>query len=200
MEQSAILRFVCSVLLLIAVGSSEHGTVTAQSGSAHTHPSKTPGEVASSVNLSAGPLPIAADGAKNPELISDDLAYRHFIMAVAISERATERQIARRNAMLSLIGLENADRLAMLKSVATVRASLDRITESRRRIPVKDMISVSVRASLAALKTEEDGIFRDARNRMAFSLSHDGSQRLDQHIQSRVKRRIVIYGEMPPLN
>ena len=55
-------------------------------------------------------LVVLVDGAKNPEQIPDDLAYRHFLVAVATHEKPSAEESGRQKAQLAPLGLAEADR------------------------------------------------------------------------------------------
>jgi hypothetical protein len=58
--------------------------------------------------------PGTIDGAKNPELIPDEVALRMIVLAVAEPPDATEEQKARAQAKLNPIGLSEEDTIALL--------------------------------------------------------------------------------------
>jgi hypothetical protein len=147
-----------------------------------------------------GRVPIAVDGAKTPRNIPDELAYRHFMMAVAVPLQASAKQMARRDALLATVGLSKRDHSAVVRSMRTVREGLDQVVHTRRQIPQNAQVSVSTQVSLSALRGQENQIFKNARTRLRDSLSWEGGMRLDKHVQDRVKRRIVVYGDLSPVN
>ena len=131
------------------------------------------------------PTSIAIDGSKNPELISDSIAYGHFIRATASS--ASARDLMRRDAFLKQAGLISADRAAYMLAVGNLKAELDAVkTERETRLSA---LSVS---DLERLKRTEDLALSAAQSRIRSGLSADGAAKLEAHIQQHVKRRIRI--------
>lgn len=135
-------------------------------------------------------LSLAADGALNPERISDDLAYQHFIRAIATSANPSPSETARRNAFIERIGLSNVDRNALIRALSPVRAELDDVAKRRQRTAVNSRVR---RPAVVVFKAEEDAITGRARGRIRGQLSPGGRRLLDAHIQGHVKRRIKIY-------
>lgn len=143
-------------------------------------------------------LPVAADGSKNPELISDALAYRHFIMAVAESDHPSQEGVLKRTAILAPIRLPAADADALVRALAGVKDALNEITEQRRSILPQEVAARS--ADLSNLKVREDDVLHRAAQRLRAALSAGGAEALDRHVREHVKSRIVIYGAIPPAN
>jgi len=67
------------------------------------------------------------DDQDTPELIPDYVAYRHLIMAAAISDTPSEYELSRREAYLARVGLAAIDRNALVAAVGGVRAQLNAI-------------------------------------------------------------------------
>jgi hypothetical protein len=63
-------------------------------------------------------LSIVVDGSKTPDQIPDDLAYRHFILAVAEHQSPTKDAVERREARLSPIGFSKQDHDACVLALA----------------------------------------------------------------------------------
>lgn len=130
---------------------------------------------------SATSLPLLIDGAKTPELISDDLAYRQFIMATAGTAVATGDELARRNAFLDRVGLSATDREKFVSALASTGRDLDDATWN----------AIDARAK----KARRDAVFGKARVDLGNALSPGGSARLLAHVREHVKPRIRIYGQ-----
>jgi hypothetical protein len=132
-------------------------------------------------------LPVLVDGAKTPDLISDDLAYRHFIEAIAVGDKPSLAEYERRESLLNQTQLSQFDRQALILSLQTLREDLDRVDQDARN------------AGMAETSTDFSGqrrtLLENARIRLATALSEDGQNRLAAFVQRHVKRHIVIYGE-----
>jgi hypothetical protein len=152
---------------------------------------KAPQQSLSSAAQSAVSLSLTVAGAITPHKISDDLAYQHFIRAIATSSKPP--QMARRSAFLARIGLSRGDKEALIGALNSVRERLDEVADKRRRSAVD---SVVPRADVALLNAEEDGIVGQARGRIRSRLTPAGRRQLDEHTQGHIKRRITIYGSV----
>lgn len=133
-------------------------------------------------------LSVAVDGAVDPGLIPDELAWSHFLRAMAGASSAA------RQAALAQASLEAGDRAAFIAALGTLGPELDTIAQQRK----------AGGASLPAaaheqLKRREGEAVAGARQRVELALSGAGWAQLDAHIRDRVKRHIRIYrGPMPP--
>lgn len=153
-------------------------------------PRSGPGGARSQVGNSGTSLPLAVDGAKNPERIPDYLAFRHFLSVTAVSATAPEHERGVRDAALALVQLSAEDRTAYLSAIGTLRDELTSI-EQRRRLAGHDDVR-----SLNDLRTEQGRLLDGRAARAMASLSTTGAERLRQHINGRVKSGIKIYGEV----
>jgi hypothetical protein len=129
------------------------------------------------------------DGAKNPEMIPDIVAVRHFVLAVALPSDAPASQTARRSSYLKYARLSNEDANTVVSAVANVRAELDLINAEARQI-VDGPDASTVRHALQARKT---AVFEDAYNRIYTRISPMGQTSLDTFIRVRVKPQIQIF-------
>lgn len=128
------------------------------------------------------------DGRTNPELIPDDLAYHHFLLAISEHRNISELEAKRREAFLRPVGLSREDQARVISALAGVREDLDAVTEKRWRLmagtdPDRDTL-------LMGLKAEENTILQNARDRL--NLSNDGQALLDKYVRTRVKSHIVV--------
>lgn len=122
-------------------------------------------------------LSIAANGAVNPDAIADDLAYEHFLKALAPGAASSPR-----DAVLKAAGLLPSDRLAFWRAIRPLQAELDVAKEQRNaKQPLRITQATTARAIGAA------------RARLRGALSQDGLALLDTYIRNHVKPRIVIY-------
>jgi hypothetical protein len=136
-------------------------------------------------------LPLTVDGAETPERIPDELAYRHFILAIALPDSPSPEQRERRDVVLGRIGLSEEDYNAVLEALAGVRNDLDIIDEE-----ITTLRPRSPHARFEGLRVQRESILDYARNRMHERLSAEGSLALQDHIRDFVKRQIRIYGEI----
>jgi hypothetical protein len=78
-------------------------------------------------SLPQTPDALLVDGARTPELISDTLAYRHFLSAIAVKDDADERRHGARDAVLTEMGLTGEDRETFVSELDRTRRFLDDI-------------------------------------------------------------------------
>jgi hypothetical protein len=138
-------------------------------------------------------LPVAVDGAVNPEGISEDIAYRHFLMAVAVPDIPTSDQLARQAALVDRIGLSATDRGAFLSALTGLRGRLDDLSGQAKRLGTGPLET----AGHDSIRAETTQVLSEARAKVAERLGPDGRSRLHKHVLEHVRRRIVIYGELP---
>jgi hypothetical protein len=204
-KTSMLITYVLASVLLLLTGLSLSTQYLATSASMtnkqpdhESHSHKLPnGAVMGNLDVakfSVSSLPIAVDGAKNPERVPDKVAYRHLVMVVAQPETATADQVKPRNAILTWMGLSQEDKDALIAALRGVSAELKDITEQRKQWATD---SPSARSALETLRHREDQLFNNAQTRLRESLSLGGLMHLDAYIQQHIKPRIVIYGAIP---
>jgi vacuolar-type H+-ATPase subunit H len=163
-------------------GTPSKGAGPALAAASHQH---TPGPQAAGSKVT---LPLIADGQVNPELIPENVAYRHFISVTAIAQGASRDAIYKRDTILARVDLTDADRQAYLSAVREVRERLLsaelKIRESNHDVTASD-----------TARAEKGQILDDARARIDAALSKDGSERLRDHVLTRVRTQIRIYGQ-----
>ena len=131
-------------------------------------------------------LSLVVDGLEHPEQISDELAYRHFLMSVAQPSSPSSEEIARYNLQLAGIGFDDRDGIALLGLLSGLRDQLDQVRGSAN----------SARAGSGDLLTAreaEERLLNAVADKARTALSSDGYFRLNKHIQEHVKRRIKTY-------
>lgn len=148
----------------------------------------------SAQNTPALQLPVLVDGSKTPEQIPDQLAYRHFLVAVAEHRSPTPVEADRQRARLRPIGLADADHAAFRDLLAGLREQLDAIEQARASLN-SGAIAIGAKVpTIAGLKAQEDDLIATTITSLPAKLGIDGLAKLDQHIRQQVKRKIVIYG------
>jgi len=154
-------------------------------------------EAAHAVHANAiGSLPVAVDGAKEPEKIPMDLAYRHFISALAgprSEEDESEDVIDRRRTHSKRMGLSDEDQAALVAAVRGLGDELNGIERAQRSATTGGNGTID----LAALRSQERDLLDGARVRIGLGLSADGAARLEEYVQEHVRKRITIFGELP---
>ncbi len=140
-------------------------------------------------------IPIAVNGAETPEKIPDDIAYSHFVSVIAISSAATPAEVGRRRAILTTARLGQEDAKAIGNALAGVREQLAALDVERKQLTRETAGSVQSLAAAASIRSRQQTILREARYRVIGTISPDGARLLHEHIERRVKPRIVIYGD-----
>jgi hypothetical protein len=131
-------------------------------------------------------LEVKADGAKNPNLISDDRAYTHFLISTIGNG---EKDVARREALLARAGLTKGDRAAYTEAIAELGVQLP-IAMAQRGTAVRNESPSEYQSAL-----EKERVLIDAaRLRVGAALTPVASAALDAYIQKQVKPHIVVYG------
>ncbi len=140
-------------------------------------------------------LPVAVDGARTPNLIPDELAYRHFLMAIAERADAPPQSIARRNALIATIGLAPEDAQALISALAGLREKLDSNYAGTEQAAADPSLSAAARsAQVSALRASQAVALDQTAASLKTALTYEGWNRFDAYVQQRVKRHIVIYG------
>lgn len=125
--------------------------------------------------------PGTIDGAKNPELIPNEVALRMIVLAVAEPADATEAQKGRALAKLSPIGLSKEDTIAFLGLLADFHSQAKALDEqsaqiyARTPIPHPDSVDYEQLVDLGAQKNK---VLNDTVAAIPARLSAEGLQKL----------------------
>ena len=166
-------------------------------GSSLTLQSAPPGDDPSSQRSSSAShvahgdtLPILIDGAKEPERISDALAYFHlFSVILTPSPNAmAEDTVRRREALFVKMGIGIADATVFLSALQAAADDLRRATARKR-----NAAELGLRPEFEESKAQEEAVITGVRELLAQRLSVSGSRNLARYVQQ-VKRQIVVYG------
>lgn len=140
-------------------------------------------------------MPILVDGSKTPEQIPDQIAYRHFIAAIAERRNASSAEQARRNSQIRLIGLSDDDKARLITELLFVREQLDKIDQSTATTMADLSLTPQAKAeALTFLKSQRQGVKDTAVVGVHQVLSASGWAQLDLYVKGHVKPHIVIYG------
>jgi len=133
-------------------------------------------------------LVVQVDGSVNPGRIPDDLAWRHFLCAVASHSSPTAAESSRQKAQLAPLGLPAADSQLLTIELGRMQTQLDAIQSSLQLTNPGDS------AARTALKQQSDELMAQTILKVNSILSPDGLSLLRTYITNTVKRNIVIYG------
>lgn len=129
-------------------------------------------------------LQVVLDGAVNPDSISDDVADRHFILAMILaSEPEWEWTMAR-------LRWSTSDVLSFSTHIQAARKQLDSLATQ---------LAAEKGPTLRAdqLRREKVGVLDAMRQRISQELSPSGLSILREYVRTEVKKRIVVYGSLP---
>ena len=126
-------------------------------------------------------LPVMVDGSQHPELIPDEVAYRHFLLGIAFPANPTEQEKSHRYAKLRRLGLSSADQDALVSAVAGLRETVNALVANGNS---EDAASVQKKLIDAVGQSKLKLV----------NLSAGGRAQLDSFIQNTFKRRMTIYG------
>jgi hypothetical protein len=138
-------------------------------------------------------IPIVVDGSKNPELVPDSVAYRHFIMAASIPDRPNKDELARRIGIIRSMRLGDQDAKALVAALRGVRDELNRIAEDK----TVQAGALSTPGARAMFKAQRDTVFTGAQARLLGGLSQEGHETVQKFVREHVKTQIKIYGSVP---
>jgi hypothetical protein len=132
-------------------------------------------------------LVVVVDGSKSPEQIPDDLAWRHFLLALAAHAQPSAQEKNRQKAQFAPLGLSDADRQELVHQLGLMTAQLEAIDAERQASDGSDV-------SVAGFKARYDAAVSQAVASVRAALSDDGLIRFSRYIADTVKRNIKIYG------
>jgi hypothetical protein len=151
------------------------------------------------------PPPAAADppgiidGAKNPGLIPDEVAYRLVLLALAEPQDASDAQKARFRAKIASAGLNEDDTEALRLILAALQKQLDALNAQANQILARDPLPYAGTPDyqqLADLAKQRGPVFAEAMSALPARLSVDGVSRLETYVQSE-KRRMKYLPDSP---
>jgi hypothetical protein len=125
-------------------------------------------------------LVVIADGSKNPELIPDALAWRHFLTAIATHEQPTAQEQLRQQAQFAPLALATADAQQIAGLLGKMMTQLEAIEKAREN-------SNGANSTLATLKAQEDAAIASTTAAVQAAVSSDGLSRLSGYIGKTVK-------------
>lgn len=138
--------------------------------------------------ISSNHLRIEVDGSKNPEQVSDYMAYRQFILAAAVRDNSSDMDRTHRLGVIRSIGLSAEDDAALKAALRSVGERLDEVAAEKQGLSATSLASEWI-----ALRQREGAIVDAANRRVRAFLSKDGWVRLDQFVRERIKPRVKIY-------
>lgn len=126
-------------------------------------------------------------------MVPDDLAYQHFLLAFSIPASAGALEQKRQDAQLESLGLNPDEKAGLRRELALFRSQWEELNQrwalagSQAQVDVQSQI-------LAEVKKQRSSLSASAMARIRRFLTPESAEKLDRHIQTRVKSRIIIYG------
>jgi hypothetical protein len=135
----------------------------------------------------AADAPGTIDGAKNPELIPDDVAYRLVLLGIAEPENATDAQKARFQAKIAYAGLNEDDTVALLVILGAFQKQLDALQAQAEQILARDPLPLAGTPDyqqLVELSKQRQPVFAEAMSALPARLSVDGATKLQAYVEN----------------
>lgn len=145
--------------------------------------------------------PGTIDGAKNPELIPDEVAYRLVLLALAEPENPTDAQRARFQTRIASAKLSEEDSKAFLPILGTFQKQLDALNARADQIRARNPIPLAGTPdyqSLVDLSKQREPVFVEAMSGVPARLSAEGYAKLQTYIQN-AKRGMKYLPDITPM-
>ena len=145
--------------------------------------------------------PGTIDGAKNPELIPDEVAYRLVLLALAEPENPTDAQRARFQAKIAPAKLSEDDSEAFLLILGTFQKQLDALNAQASQIRARNPIPLAGTPdypSLVDLSKQSEPVFAEAMSAVPARLSAEGYAKFQTYIQN-AKRGMKYLPDSTPM-
>jgi hypothetical protein len=144
--------------------------------------------------------PGTIDGAKNPELIPDEVAFRLVFLGLAEREEATEAENARFRAKIASAGLDEEDTEALFRVLANFHKQLDELNAKAQEIRSRNPIiqaGTPDYEQLVELSKQRDPVYAEAMSAVPARLSLMGMDKFHAYVQKE-KRRMKHRPESAP--
>lgn len=179
--------FAFLAILLVALFSLGIRTVSFRALAGQTTPATTGGTAATQQPIPQPDPPGTIDGAKNPELIPDAVAYRLLFLAVAEPENATDEQKARARGKMNPAGLSETDVEAFLLLLAQFDQGMTAINAQISKIRDRNPLALSPLSAdgqqVVQLTSQSNQLVSDTIAALPEKLSEDGLVRLHEYLQ-----------------
>jgi hypothetical protein len=136
------------------------------------------------------PVQNVIDGAVNPDLIPDSLAYRLYLVAVSTGSNPTEAEQERQHAHLMKTGLNDADRQILVSVLSDFRAKYDALVNGYNEL-ARAASARNQTGDVSVLLKELDDLVQSTRDTINGRLSSAGAARLHSFVLSEKKNMKV---------
>lgn len=134
------------------------------------------------------------DGAANPELVPDSVAFRLYFVAVSQKPNPTPEEATRQMAHIRRIGLEDTDQRALIDTLTDFKTRYDAMITQFNAIAEADT-AAGIKPDTATFLLNRDKLVQEVRDAIASALSQEGVAKLTNHVQSEKKNMKVSIGE-----
>lgn len=132
------------------------------------------------------PATAIIDGAVNPDLIPDAVAYRLYLFTVSTRQSPAQVDQECQHAHLMRTGLSDADRQVFVGVLSGFRAKYDALEAAYNALA-----SANSSADISTLLTQLDDLVQSTRNRINAQLSSQGAARLNAFVLAEKKNMKV---------
>lgn len=141
---------------------------------------------------SAKRLPVVIDGRTSPEKIPDELAFAHFLLALADPSVAASQRSSRRFVLLTPLDLSAQDRGAFMDALDGVATQLDFLGRETQRLSATPE---AAEGRLDDLRVRRTNVLSSAQLQIRTKLSPLGREHLDRYLKEQVKASVIVYGD-----
>jgi hypothetical protein len=134
---------------------------------------------------------VLVDGRTHPEEVSDELAFRLYLKSMVLPENPSAQQVLRQTAFVKQLGLPDFDETQFVEALRDMGPDLMQLDRERRDLSREDPSSGY--SKFQSLKDREGLALDSARVTLLGRLSPAGRDKLNAHLRSHVKSRIVLF-------
>jgi hypothetical protein len=133
------------------------------------------------------PATTVIDGALNPDLIPDSVAYRLYLFTVSMKQGPTQVDQECQHAHLIRTGLSDADRQVFVSILSGFRTQYDALEATYNALATAN----GTNANISTLLTQLDDLVQSTRNTINAQLSSPGAARLNAFVLAEKKNMKV---------
>jgi hypothetical protein len=175
--------------LAAALALSAVAVLASAAGSPFGHPSASHPTSPSVPHPGVQSLSLTVDGTLRPDLVPDDIAYRHFILATSLGTAPSHSDVARRDYMLRDAGLSSSQQSAY---IAVTTSYGDELMSAVHAYQSASLTNHRQFGAYTGGSTQIDALDR-ARTILAAQLDADTMALIDSYVEYHIKPRIRIF-------
>lgn len=139
--------------------------------------------------------PNVIDGAVTPEKIPDLPAYRLYLLAISKPAKATNRRVAVTHSHTVMVGLEEADRQALVRVADEFRYEYHNLIDTYNQMATEAW-KKGQRTDIHIFLSQRDALVQATMANLKSSLTEKGWTRLDSHVQNEKKHMQISVSEV----